>query len=118
MGRLADWEQRLSQFVEANRNTPYHDEKWNCCLFARACVEALTGQLLPVVWHGSVEKTADANLERIDPRQASRGDLIVARLPKGETIGVCLGLKSAFVGEDGLTFVRTTRWAIAAWRVG
>lgn len=117
MGRVTDWEKRLDDFIAKARLKPYQQHEWNCCLFARDCVQALTGTLLPAVWKGSVVDTVDgAGMQRIAPTHAQRGDLVLVATPE-ETVGVCLGIKSAFVGIGGFLFLRTSR-AQVAWKVG
>lgn len=117
-GRLANWEARFAAFIAYVHMRPYDARSWNCCLFARACVRAITGRSLPREWHGSIEQTADAYFARYRyPADARRGDLVMARLPSGATLGVCLGARSAFVGPAGLTRLRSSR-AVMAWMVG
>jgi hypothetical protein len=117
MNRLTDWEQRLNDFIARARLKPYQTHEWNCCLFARECVHVLTGTLLPAVWRGTMVETWDgAGLQRTPPTHAQRGDLVLIETPE-ETIGVCLGVKSAFVGLGGFIFLKTSR-ASVAWRVG
>lgn len=117
MGRVAGWEARLARIIAEAGRRPYHPEEWNCCLFARECVQALTGELMPPVWRGTVAQTVDgAGLERLQsPSKAQRGDLVLALIPD-PAVGVCLGARSAFVGPAGLSLLRTSR-ASMAWRV-
>lgn len=116
MTRLVDWEKRLQAVIEESSRRPFDPQKWNCCLFARQVVQALTGRLPADVWRGSIVNTVDgAGLARIEPTQAQRGDLVLADVPE-TTVGVCLGAKSAFVSPQGLSLLRTSR-ASMAWRV-
>lgn len=116
MGRRVDWEKRLQDFIEESNRRPFDPQKWNCCLFARQCVLALTGTLHSEEWHGSIVNTIEAaGLQPIAVKQAGRGDLVLADVPE-TTVGVCLGAKSAFLGPNGITQLRTSR-AYMAWRV-
>lgn len=113
--RHPDWEARLVQIVKTGTDRPFEPRYWNCALFAKACAEAVSGQEILWKWKGSVEATADSVLERIQPSQACRGDVVLATLPE-PSLGVCLGALAAFVAHQGLYTVPMSR-VTAAWAV-
>lgn len=50
------------------------------------------------------------------PNIARRGDIAFARLGRFEALGVCVGQKTAFVADVGLTFINNAQCA-RAWRI-
>lgn len=115
MGRVADWEQRLTNLLRDASIKEFSAKRWNCALFAHACAEALTGEPIPFRWKGSLEASADAALTRVAPRKASRGDIVLAEVPS-PSLGVCVGRMGAFVTTNGLLSVPMHR-ITAAWAV-
>lgn len=127
MKRLPDWDLRLTQFIDANRNTPFEWGRWDCVMFASSAIETMTGirvgenyafkynspltaaRILKTSGFGSL---ADAVLKetggKIHPIPAmGRGDIVV--LPESNehpvgACGVCIGSWTAFPVLHGLVF--------------
>jgi hypothetical protein len=129
--RHPDWPQRLDAYVASRRTTWFHWGDHDCCRFAAGAVEAITGDDRMAGYDYSDERTAlrlirdagslDALVvralgETVPPALAQRGDVVIADLEHGPTLGVCLGMLSAFVAQDGLTH-RPTLACRAAWRI-
>lgn len=141
--RRRDWPRRLAAFIEDVDPRPFAWGSWDCCCFAAAVLETLTGVGPPAECdlrgrYGDEDGAArtlallgfDEPADLVtavlgppnDRRQAMRGDLVrLAKrgrnaLPAG-AIGVCVGANAAFVGPRGLVFA-TMADADAAWHVG
>jgi hypothetical protein len=54
--------------------------------------------------------------EPIHPSRAGRGDVVLAELELGPTIGVCLGRDCVFPADPGITF-RPRELIALAWKV-
>lgn len=116
MSRLPDWEQRLGEFMAANRDREFAYGQWDCILFACAAAEALTGRdeaadfrgryktakgaraILRERGAGTLLRTVDRHFRRKGVGYAQRGDLIWF----GGAVGVCLGATAAFLSEPRL----------------
>lgn len=116
MTRLPDWEQRLGEFMAANRDRPFAWGEWDCILMACAAAEAITGhdaaadfrgrysdaagarQALRDIGAGALLRTVDREFNRKPVGRAQRGDLIW----RDGCVGVCLGSTAAFITEPGL----------------
>jgi hypothetical protein len=131
--RYADWPQRLDAYIAERMDTPFtwgagqHD----CCSFAAGAVVAMTGTNPISDYHygdergalrlirdaGSLDALACRVLgEPIPVAFAGRGDVVMADLERGATIGVCLGPVAAFPAAIGLVH-RPTLACRAAWRI-
>ena len=129
--RYDNWPERLAQYVEARRSTPFEYGSHDCCMFAGGAVEAITGQnpmhefdyrnrlgaerLLRSA--GTLDALVNRTLgEPVHPSQAGRGDIVLADLEEGATVGVCIGDQCVFAADPGITF-RPRSVARAAWRI-
>jgi hypothetical protein len=131
--RREDWPARLADLIERNRTRPCVYGEHDCCLWAAADVEALTGidpgaayrgtystkteaaRLLASV--GGIEALADRWLPALaSPRQAMRGDVVMIRSEIGPALAVNLGARIAAVSPAGLSFLPAAA-ALKAWRV-
>lgn len=135
--RLPDWESRLMAAIEA---TPAFS--WgtaDCCRFAGRIVRAITGaDPMEPAYGRPGEGYADGDaaqallIERggllpmvsavlgaplASVAQARRGDVVLARLPGCETLGILADARIAAQGADGVVFLPLRR-GLAAWRVG
>lgn len=132
MPRLPDWPQRLDAFIESRRGTPFAYGSHDCCLFSAGAVEAITGENVAARWHytneigarrlmakwGGVDGLVTAALgDPCHPSQAGRGDIVMAELTNGETIGVCLGAVCAFAEEPQGVALRPRSLILKAWKV-
>lgn len=136
MARKSDWEQRLADFIAANRSRPYAFGKWDCLLFPAAAVRAITGKdygrghrgkyktaasatkHLRGLGFASPEELLDSLFEQKPVGFAQRGDLV---LDSDGIPAVCMGAFALSVGQDndreGLVSVPRSDW-VKAWRVG
>lgn len=133
--RRHDWPQRLAEFIAASHAEPFAYGTHDCCRFAARCVDALTdggvvarmdaehpysdeaGAYAVVDAAGGLAELVSLYLgEPIHPAHAGRGDVVLAELEHGLTVGVCLGRDCAFAAETGLTF-RPRSVALTAWKV-
>ncbi len=130
--RRRDWAERLADYIESRRETPFVYGAHDCCQFVAGAVAAITYANPAAAWSYSSEAEAEALLaahggvaglvtlalgaEPVHPSQARRGDVVLAELEHGPTAGVCLGTDCAFATEVGVTF-RPRALVTAAWRV-
>jgi len=130
--RRPDWPERLAEYVEARRAATFEWGVHDCCRFASGAVEAMTGDdpmgafayrnevgaLRLVHTAGSLDALVMRTLG--DPLEAvalaGRGDVVIAELENGSTVGICLGADCVFVSEAGVTF-RPLSMARVAWRI-
>lgn len=133
--RRSDWEPRLNALIADRRTWVHEYGNHDCALWPAAAVEAITGEdfgapfrgkysdetgaraALREFGAGTLVKTFDSHLKRIDKAMAQRGDLA---LHEGH-VGVVLVGEALFVGQEGGRegFVRIPRadWTLC-WRVG
>lgn len=134
--RREDWPSRLHDVIEAARETPFAWGSHDCCTFAAACVEAVTGRN---VWPASRRYTTEQGAYRalrglgdgyltdtIDdilgprkaPFRAGRGDIVAVHTPTGPGIAV-VDLTGEWVvapAQGGLSRLHLVE-AFAAWTV-
>jgi hypothetical protein len=133
MSRFPDWPDRLAQYIASRRDTPfsYGNSGHDCCQFAAMAVEAITGTNPAANWHYSCELGAamlikkaggleslitEALGEPVHVSRAGRGDIVLAELDRGDTIGVCLGRDCVFPADVG-TVMRPRASIRVAWKV-
>lgn len=129
--RAHDWPQRLGDYIDSRRETPFAYGSHDCCQFAAGAVTEITGTNPAAAWEydsefgalrliteaGGLESlVTQAMGEPVHPSRAGRGDVVLAELEYGPTIGVCLGRECAFPADTGLTF-RPRNVATQAWLV-
>jgi hypothetical protein len=133
MTRSVDWPQQLAAFVESRRSTPFAWGTHDCCRFAAGAVEAMTGvdRMHAFTYETEAEAreliTQAGGLDVLVTRElgaplesvafAGRGDVVLAELDNGPTLGVVLGVQSAFAAEGGVLLL-PTRMGCMAWRIG
>jgi hypothetical protein len=130
--RLHDWPERLAEYIENRRNEPFQYGTHDCCQFAAGAVTAITGENPAIRWTyrnevgamrlivsaGGLDKlVTQAMGEPVHPSRAGRGDVVLAELELGPTVGVCLGRECVFPADVGLTF-RPRSVALTAWKAG
>lgn len=138
MKRCSNWPALLAQFIADRTARPFD---WatgnNCAFFACDWIVTLTGVDLAsdfradvtsalaaqrvLAARGGIEQLADDacarwNWPSCEVKLARRGDVVSIASPHGTAIGICLGLRSAFCGGDGLLFVETVM-CLKAWRI-
>jgi hypothetical protein len=135
MTRLDDWQDRFFAYLEATRLLPFAWGTNDCCLFAAGSIDAITGSTLTaqlaesyaytdeagalafVESFGSLEAAVSSWLgDAKAPNFAGPGDIILADLEMGPTIGVCLGVDCAFSGASGMDY-RSRTFITACWTV-
>ena len=125
MRRRPDWPELLAEAIEERRARPFAWGGQDCCLFAADIVATLTGVDHAEKFRGYSSAREAQNvlsdvggLERlissligpaVHPSAAGRGDVVLADLDHGATLGICLGLHCAFPGPDGLLFLTRDR---------
>jgi len=133
MRRLEDWTRRLAEYIEAARGKPFAWGSHDCATFAFDWVRRATGSdPVSELWgtydsefgagrilapHGGIEGFATARLgERCPAAQAQRGDIVAVATESGPALGVCVGVRAAFVSPQGLAFLPLDKCE-GAWRV-
>lgn len=129
--RHHDWPEKLAEFIETRRETAFAWGSHDCCQFAAGAVEAVTGTNPAAAWTYANEAEAQALIaaagslealvtqamgEPVHPSRAGRGDVVLAELENGPTVGVCVGRECVFPAETGLTF-RPREITLTAWKV-
>ena len=140
MKRCNNWPGALSLFIAEKRTQPFKWGENDCCLFAADWLTILTGtdpaealglrgkydsaflaarllESLGGVAGAAGTYCAARNWPECPICSAGRGDLILYSENGRDSLGVCLGARSVFVGESGLEF-RSTSQCLTAWRVG
>ena len=131
--RRDNWPNLLAQFIEARREQPFAWGSNDCCTFGADWVETCTGVDYALAWRGryssglgavrvldeagGVEALVDAlGLQRVAPQLAGRGDIVAQETGRGMTLGICLGVSTAFVAKTGLVFGPIEN-VETAWRI-
>lgn len=128
--RREDWEARLE--AELRKDAPFVWGLRDCCLFAADCVRAMTGADPAAEYRGrynsehessalvpaGIEAAIDRALgQRIPPRKAQRGDVVMVPTRHGDMAGVvALDGRVALLLPAGLRRVPLSL-ATSAWRV-
>lgn len=135
--RVEGWEQRLQRVIDSTRARRYELGASDC--FWLACeVESalLSAQSRWSLWERRYASTAEAlaliaerggfvrafsdffGSEPVDPSQARRGDIGMAKDDYGMNhLVICLGEAAAAYAENGLTFISMEACSVA-WRIG
>lgn len=130
--RHPDWQQRFSAFGRARINMPFAWGSNDCCTFAAAAVEALTGAApmaaVPpydsaivaarlVEEGGGLEPLAASFLgASVPPVMAAVGDIVLVINSEREMLGVCNGTNVLAPGAQGIA-VLGMESALAAWKI-
>ena len=138
MRRYEDWPERLARFVEGATGRPFVWGERDCALWAADWIETATGidpasdyrgryrtergaaRALTTRGHGGVAAAFTAALGEdrvIAVAYAQRGDLVCWHGPQGDTIGICVGMSSAFIAVGGGLVHMPTLACRQAWRV-
>ena len=135
--RLNDWSIRLDRFIDTHRNRPFVWGENDCCLFAMNCVKQITGEDLAAPFRGYkdqrealkllkrcgwVSGIAEAVAEKyeipeIPALSASRGDVCLFDIGRGDTLGIRAGEWIYAPGYCGLIAFPMLQ-AIRSWRIG
>ena len=134
LDRFPDWDQRLARFIESRRRRHFSWGKHDCCMFAADAAKVITGKDLAAEFRGRYRTALGAKrkinayggLREVltavlgEPKSilaASRGDLVL--IPADgfrESVGVCIGGRSIFAGEQGVV-IRDNEAHWPAWTV-
>ena len=123
--------QDLSDYIKLNAKVPFEWGVFDCCIFSLKCVEIQTGLDLykdyrgkyktelgakrAVKKFGTVESKLDKHFERVDPRLARRGDII---MHESGNFGVCFGGGVYSTSDLGVTRANHNEKPYLCWRVG
>lgn len=136
--RIEGWERRLDAVIEAARAQPYQLGQHDCFTVACAAVQALTlGGDLFARWRGTYSTKDEAHAKILEHaatfteffsnvfgvlpsgvKLARRGDIVeyFDGLLIEKHLGVCLGERTALLGERGLIFLPTLECNLC-WRI-
>lgn len=139
--RLPDWPLRLEKFFEANRSRKFEYGRWDCCLFAAAAIQAITGEHPNPTFIGAYatkwqakdlikRETGHAGVqfiwrkvmklrgfEEIAVGFAQRGDPVLVRRGSGHSLAVIsLSGKLMVATQVGLASIDRSL-AVSAWRI-
>jgi len=129
--RLANWQWRLGELLDARRRTPFAWGSNDCCTFAADCVLAVTGvdpgaglrdystekeAVLSLRKYGGVGGVGDALFGApVGPLLARVGDVGVVAVEGRESLAVCNGSTWIAAGKFG-TVALPMQAASRAWR--
>lgn len=139
--RLADWQERLTDFLRERREMPFIKGKNDCFLFAADAVLAMTGTDLVSMWRGKYEsplqafrliskyskggnlidamrlRAAEFGIEEIKPASSMLGDVCAVWGVGGPGICVVLASGTALHMQATGMFEFPTSQSDAAWRI-
>lgn len=131
--RVENWPSVLMAMVEKAEREPFVWGKNDCCLWVADIVKAMTGKDFAEGMRGKYSTIEEAVeiyngfslleyintiLEnRISINFAQRGDVVMAKFPVGETLGICIGGMAAFKTLTGLIQIPMLN-CDHAWRIG
>lgn len=131
--RSTNWPTFLAEYVEERRSVPFEYGVHDCCRFAAGAVRAITGEdpMASFTYRNKAQAlrliAADGALEKLlrdtlgppleSPAFAKRGDVTLADLDNGPTVGIVLGVNAAYAAETGVLLL-PTRLARLAWGIG
>jgi hypothetical protein len=111
--RRDNWPNLLAQFIEQRREQPFAWGVNDCCIFAADWVEVCTGEDYAKTWRNRYSSGLGA-VRFLD--EAGRGDIVAQEAGRGMTLGICLGVTTAFVTKNGLAFGSIAN-AEKSWKV-
>ncbi|WP_152051834.1 DUF6950 family protein [Tautonia marina] len=129
--RNEGWEAILAEHIEQARNNAFEWGMNDCALWSADWVRKATGEDFASTWRGRYTTETELNallaamdiespgdiasehLPEMDVPFAQRGDIVLH--PQG-CLGICNGLDSYFLMEQGVTRIRT-RNCVKAWAV-
>lgn len=136
MIRVKGWEQALIRCTISKMRTPWEWSRHDCAVFAADCILAITGDDLAFDFRGRYETEAEAwrflaslgyedlgdlassRLPEIKPRDAQRGDVVLAKGQNGNYLAIVDGLSCVGpVAPRGISHSPMTD-VMRAWRVG
>lgn len=131
--RLPQWEFKLVRWCEQIQRQPFEWGKNDCALMAASCAEAITGTHPEPDLIGSyyspfgayrvlherdgLSGICDRHYERIHPDFAQRGDILLLKFERKESLGICLGSTVLAMGERPTVVSKKELNILNAWRV-
>lgn len=130
--RLPDWQTRFSEFGKARASMPFAWGVNDCCSFAAAGVEAVTGRnpmagaavydtesaaARLILRAGGLRSLAIQFLgEPVPPAFAAVGDVVLVMNAGREMLGICNGVNVVAPGSLGMVALGMDA-ALAAWKI-
>jgi hypothetical protein len=131
--RIEGWEKKLDSVIERKRNQPFNWADNNCLGLVAEVQQEITGntdfpealedvsskfnaQRIILKNAKNLTEWVDNKLRRIPITMATRGDVVEVETPEGPAMGICVGAKAVFIGQDGLEYISLVA-LIRAWRV-
>lgn len=141
--RVENWHLSLGQTIQQGLRRPFEWGRFDCCLFALLCNDAVTGGFLyhrfagtydseygaarVLAPYGGIVEIADAvysefGWPRVPVLMAQRGDSVSAMIPsdggeKRRALGIAYGRHAWFAGPQGVIAI-PLRDCDTAWRIG
>ena len=127
-GRVANWETKLSDFVQSKSDTPFEWGQHDCASFAMKAIEVLTLEYpIDIEWNSAFQakrlldeksliERADEIWTPVDVSLCKRGDLVATMTPDGVALGIFLSPTAAFASEVGLAY-RGRHELIKEWSI-
>jgi hypothetical protein len=116
--RLPDWHDRLWETVREHEVIPFSWTQRNCCHFAFAAADAMTGSnradvvkkfsttqrqaLRHVIEAGGLRAFVSRHFGEPVAGRVQRGDIVLVDTPAGEVAGLWVGNAALVTGEAGL----------------
>ena len=132
MNRLPDWQTRFAEFGRARARMSFAWGSNDCCSFAAAAVEAITGRnpmagVTPydseaaaarlILRAGGLRDLASEYLGApVPPAFAGVGDVVLVVNEGREALGICNGVNVVGPGPAGMDVLGIDA-AIAAWKI-
>lgn len=137
MKRLPDWDIKLSEFLKENRERDFEWGKWDCCIFANACLKAISGKdVIPKTlkwtdeesafkaikeYGGTLDKALEkaalaAGMEAVDVNFVTTGDLVVVMDENKPVAGISDGSRVMSPSDGGYAFSLPSTIE-KAWRI-
>jgi hypothetical protein len=122
MKRRSDWLERLTAYIEDVRLKPFDYTENHCGVFASTAVKLMTDEDPLVAIGVQFEDVSDyvdfmkdpqhprkvvskfLGYDALPPLLAFRGDVVVREGTHGDSLGICIDDRAAFLGENGLQF--------------
>ncbi|WP_295986477.1 hypothetical protein [uncultured Variovorax sp.] len=130
--KLPDWQKRFSDFGKARASMPFAWGSNDCCTFAAAAVQAMTGKdpmagippydnalaAARLIEEGGGLKALATSLlgEPVAPVMASVGDVVLVLNDGREALGICNGTAVAGAGPEGMVFIGLDN-VLAVWKI-
>ena len=137
MKRVSEWDMKLAQFLKENRERDFQWGKWDCCIFANACLKVISGEdVIPktLKWKdeksafkaikdygGTLDKALEkaalaAGMEPVEVHFVTTGDLVVVMDENKPVAGISDGSRVMSPSDGGYAFSLPSTIE-KAWRV-